>query len=610
MLVAAGFAAYANSLGGPFLFDDVPAIVHNPSIRHLAAAWHPPADGSGVAGRPLVNFSLALNYAAGGLDVRGYHLVNLAIHLLAGLTLFGVVRRTSTRAIGFSAALLWMVHPLATESVTCVIQRTESLSALFVLLALYGWIRDWKWAAVAACACGMLTKETAVVAPVLIVLYDYAFRESLPAAPRSRLAAMKGRAGWYAALGATWGVTLGLLQAGGAHRGAAAGFGLGVTPGTYLLTQAKAIALYLELVAWPHPLVLDYGDAVVTSVTAVLLPGLLLVTLLAVSLYALCGTTRWRAAGFLGTSFFVLLAPSSSVVPLVSQTIAEHRMYLPLAVVMAGVAAAIAAFRGARVTVGLSVACAAVLGWVTHARNAVYRSGIAIWEDTAAHAPDNPRAHNNLGLALAAVPGRAGEAILQYQAALRLRPRYPEAHNNLAILLDAAGDSGGAIAHYRAAIATRMNYPEAWQGLGIALGHASRAAEAEAAFRRALDLRPDAPEAHYNLAAQLEQMPGRAGDAAREYRRAVDLQPDYADAHYNLANVLASVPGRMPEAIVEYEAALRLNPENADAHNNLAVALASTGEVGQAIEQCRAALRLRPDFAGAQANLEKLQGHL
>ena len=138
VLVVAGMAAYANSLHGPFVLDDPSSIVTNPTIRHLWPPWAPfftPLANVTAQSRPILNVSLALNYAIGGNAVEGYHLLNLAIHLLAGLALFGIVRRTlllrpdvigvareraqaAASAVGFSVALLWIVHPLQTESVT------------------------------------------------------------------------------------------------------------------------------------------------------------------------------------------------------------------------------------------------------------------------------------------------------------------------------------------------------------------------------------------------------------------------------------------------------------------------------------------------------------
>src|SRR5207249_870179 len=147
IIIAAGLCAYLNSLRGPFIFDDIDAINENPHIRKLwplAEVLSAPRQ-TPVAGRPVVGLSLAINYALGGLNVCGYHVFNLATHMLAGLTLFGIVRRTLQRHpledqpsgsptwFALAVALTWMLHPLQTEAVTYVIQRAESLMGLFYL---------------------------------------------------------------------------------------------------------------------------------------------------------------------------------------------------------------------------------------------------------------------------------------------------------------------------------------------------------------------------------------------------------------------------------------------------------------------------------------------
>ena len=156
LIVAATVAAYSNSFTGPMTFDDGKSIEDNPTIRRLWPLWRPlcpPAHGETVTDRPLLNLSLAVNYACGGLDVWGYHAANLAIHLGSALLLFGVVRRTlrlpamrnrwgeSATAVALAVTLLWAVHPLQTESVTYIVQRAESLVGLLYLLVLYALIR-------------------------------------------------------------------------------------------------------------------------------------------------------------------------------------------------------------------------------------------------------------------------------------------------------------------------------------------------------------------------------------------------------------------------------------------------------------------------------------
>ena len=154
-VVFAGLLAYHNSFFGPFVFDDIPHITENPRIRQLWPPWDvlSPSSSALINARPVVDVSLAVNYALGGYNVWGYHALNLTIHILAGLTLFGIVRRTlrqpplrerfgaAADGLALAAALIWTVHPLQTESVTYVIQRAESIMGLFYLLTLYCFIR-------------------------------------------------------------------------------------------------------------------------------------------------------------------------------------------------------------------------------------------------------------------------------------------------------------------------------------------------------------------------------------------------------------------------------------------------------------------------------------
>ena len=276
---------YANSLSAPFLFDDAGAVLGNPTIRSLAslAVFNPPADGSTTTGRPLVNLSYALNYALGGEHVVGYRVVNVAIHALAALTLFGLLRRTfscvrgrgplagdvsaSSRAsallpssfnpdvAALTIAALWALHPLQTESVVCIAQRTESLCGLFYLLTLYAFARAtipseggarcpqsaWLVVSVGSCLLGMGAKEVMVTAPLVVLLYDRTFVAGTFAG------ALRVRRGYYAALVGTWLLLAFLVLQNSGARGASAGFGLGVTPWTYLLTQADALVRYLGL---------------------------------------------------------------------------------------------------------------------------------------------------------------------------------------------------------------------------------------------------------------------------------------------------------------------------------------------------------------------------
>ena len=476
----ATLAAFSRSFTGGFILDDENTITKNPTIRQLWPIWPalcPPNHGETASGRPLLNLSLAVNYAVSGLHVESYHVANLAIHILAALLLFGVLRRTfllptmnerwGPAAIPLAAAiaLLWAIHPLQTESVTYVVQRAESLVGLFYLLTLYCFLRGvasprsigWHVGSVLACLLGMASKEVMVSAPLMLLLYDRTFCAG------SFREAWRRRYGLYLGLAGTWFLLAGLVVSTG-NRGGTAGLGTPIGSWEYLRTQFGAIVHYLRLCVWPHPLVLDYGTGTAHGATEIVPYAIVVGLLGAATLVAL-----WRRPkiGFLGAWFFIILAPTSSVVPVVTQTIAEHRMYLPLAAVVTGLVAGgylvggwlvrrETISRPAAQTVGscLAISAAGALAILSFQRNKLYQSDLSIWQDTVANAPCNERAQNNLGAGMTRCR-RLDEAIVYYRNALELNPNYPEAHTNLGFCLNKCGRVDEAIVEYHKAAGTR-----------------------------------------------------------------------------------------------------------------------------------------------------------
>ena len=617
----AGVAAYFNSLRVPLVFDDVPAIVANPSIRHLwppAAVLWPSVDGGlTVGGRPLVNLSLAFNHALGDERVWGYHLFNLAVHLAAALLLFGIVRRTLLRpllapkfgaaatTLAWITAALWLLHPLQTESVTYIVQRAESMMGLFYLLTLYAFVRGvavvgaargWLVVSVIACLLGMATKEVMASAPLMVLLYDRTFVAG------SFRAAWTERARYYLGLGATW-LLLGLLVIGNGTRGGTAGFGTETSSWHYALTQCWAIVHYLGLAVWPQPLVFDYGTASVDGLGAVWLPaGALLIALGAV----IVALVRRPVLGFVGAWFFLILAPSSSFIPVASQTMAEHRMYLPLAAVVGLAVAGLYAWIGRRAFVPLAVLAVAAAG-ATIARNRDYATNLGLWQDTVAKCPANGRAHNNLGKTLFEA-GRPADAIASYETAIRLEPRVPEPYCNLGQALARLNRPADAIARYREAIQLQPAYPEAHNNLGNALLESGQLAAAATEYEQAIKSRPDFAEAYSNLAnVRLEQ--GNPVEAIPQGQAAVRLDPLYADARYNLGNAFAQ-SRQLPAAREQYEAALRLRPDFAEAANNLGNVLLELDQLPDAIAAYERAVQLKADYADPRRNLAMVLAHV
>jgi tetratricopeptide (TPR) repeat protein len=634
-IVLAVAAAYANSLSAPFVFDDGFAIVRNPTIRQL---WRigevlSPPSGFAVCARPLVNLSLAVNYAVSGLDPWSYHALNVVFHALSTLALFGILRRTlalkgerrraeggnpesdvgkSPTLFAFTAALLWALHPLLTESVTFVIQRTESLMGLFYLLTIYCFIRSvdlendegwgtlspsalrlspfWSGLCFLSCLFGMASKEVMVSAPLLVLLYDRTFVAGTFAAAWGR------RRPLYLALASTWILLAWLVLASGGNRAGAAGFGTGIAWWVYGLTQGEAIVHYLRLALWPAGLTVDYGERLVGGFREAAPQAVAVFALLGATLVAL---RRRPALGFLGAWFFAILAPSSSILPLATQTVAEHRMYLPLASLAVLFALGLRSAGGGR---GLAAGAilAAGLGGLTARRNHDYRTEAALWTDTVGKQPANPRAHYNLGVALdrdRAVP----DAILHYREAIRLKPDYVEAHNNLANDLQLTGRLPEALAEIQVAVRLKPDDAEALYNLGNALFASGRPAAAADSYGAALRIRPDYAEAHTNLGVALFAL-GRTGDAIASYQAAARLDPGYAVAQYDWGNALAET-GRAAEAIAHYEQALRLDPRHAGAQANLGNALLTLGQLPGAIAHYRASLALNPANARTRVNL-------
>jgi tetratricopeptide (TPR) repeat protein len=655
VLAAAAIAVYSRTFSVPLLYDDHAAIAGNATIRHWTTAFFPPINTT-TTGRPILNFSLAINHAISGTAVWSYHALNLAIHVLAAQTLFGIVRRTlrlrsgqalapsDATLVAFAASLLWTLHPLQTESVTYVIQRAESLMGLFYLLTLYCFIRAttdaesglgkhkdtetqsrhglsqdsfvplclrgsrrfsvW-WFALSffACLLGMGTKEVMVSAPLIVLLYDRTFVAG------SFREAWRRRWGVHAALAATWLPLAGLVAGAGWDRNGTSGFDVGITPWAYWLTQFEAVTRYLWLSVWPHPLVFEYGTFWVHRPAEAALYALVVVMLLLAVLVAL-----WRrpALGFLGAWFFVILAPTS-VMPGQIQMIVEHRMYLPLAAVTTLAAIGIyAALR--RQSWVVFTALALGLGLLAARRNEDYRSELAIWSDTVATRPNNERALVSLGNAWLEMPGHLNDAIAQYEAALRLKPDLAEAHYTLGVAWAHSPERlNDAIAQYEEALRLKPDYAEAHNNLGNALNAEGRTREAIAQCKEALRLKPDLVEAHNNLGNALTAE-GRTKEAIAEYEAALRLKPDLAEAHNNLGYALEKMPGRLNDAVAQYKEALRLKPDYAEAHNNLGNALNDEGRTREAVAEYEAALRLKPDYGEAHNNLgydlEKIPGRL
>jgi tetratricopeptide (TPR) repeat protein len=673
-IVLLGALAYSNTLGFSFRFDDINNIQENTIIKDLGYFLSP----SSAADVPLYErfrsryvgyLSFALNYRLHGLDVRGYHIVNIAIHLINALLVYLLVMltfrtprmqdsalRESAGGIALLSALLFLCHPVQTQAVTYIVQRLASMAAMFYLVSLVFYVgsrlTDRRWgrifmyaASIVSAAVAMKTKQIAFTLPVMIALYEYVFFEGRAAGRFLRLAPL-----FMTMLI----VPISLIGAGGSI-GEIVGEVDEATRAQetprleYLMTEFRVIVTYMRLILFPINQNLDYDYPMSHSFTEprVIVSFVLIASVLGLVVYLLTisrsggGRPAARLAAFGILWFFLALSVESSLIPL--QAIFEHRVYLPS--VGLAVAASAGAFvvrgrleggRAGGVMSALMVLVVLVLATATYVRNGVWSSELSLWSDVAAKSPMKARAHNNLGLAYYN-EGNVAAGIDDLVEAVRLNPNYAEAHNNLGNAYLSREETDKAISHYKEAIRISPNYAEAYNNLGFAYEEKGHMDKAMNAYRTALKLAPDLFRP-YNSLGLAYYNKGNIAKGMEHFLNAVRLNPNYAEAHNNLGlayyndgdtvkgighflNAVRLNPnydmalnnlgaaylsmGQTRKAMEHFRQAIEINPYHAMAHNNMGIACMSSGLYGKAAEHFRTALSLKPDLENTRLNLER-----
>ena len=413
-LLIAILIAFSPGLTGPWIMDDVIAIENNESIRDLGdwrAIITPRAGGSTHEGRPLLNLTYAINYAISP-EPMGFKLANIVIHWSAAIVLFAVVRRlarlcsTEPREawmIAAATATCWSFHPLTVQSVSYAAQRAESLAAFSILVSIYlallalqrpaadksGEVvsrTPFAVASIVVVYLGILLKEIVVVTPAVLFLIDWLL------VFRDWKVAIKKRWWMYASQLPALLVVAVLLAMSGS-RGGTIGAGVGAVPvGSleYFLTQLSVLPRYLIVCFWPQGLIFDYGVFIETKAMPIAVGALVLVGLL-VSAWSL--RQRWPVYSFAVFAFLVLLSPTSTLIPIASQTVSEHRLYLPVACLIGGVMVCLFQYKSPGVRVVALTAVVGTLAVVTYQRSSDFGSLRALWSDTYNKVPQNRRAY-------------------------------------------------------------------------------------------------------------------------------------------------------------------------------------------------------------------------
>lgn len=577
---------YSNSLTGAFIFDDLPNIVDNPTIRNLwnlRDIFFAPA-GSGLTNRPFVNASFALNYAISGFDTWSYHLLNLFIHIAAALTLLGIVRRTlvqesipenirnQANLLALACTLIWALHPLLTQAVSYIVQRCESLMGLCFLLTIYCAIRGWQssrtttWhlGAVFFCFLGVGSKQVIIAVPAVVIICEFLFVH------KSTREIWRKSAWLYGGLAAGTAVLLYPVLFG--HSMAIAWGKEAPSFLSYWATQPEVILHYIRLAFLPHPLSFDYGWPLADPSKA--WPYFIIISIPIVA--ALWLLYKRHPLALPTTAFFLILAPTS-LMPLRDPAI-EYRMYLPLAALTAivipclyyGIVSLFHAsskrYLANRLFGAAMLAVILILSFSTYSRNNVFVNSFVLWEDTVKTSPENARAHLNLGAELDRL-GRIVEAAAQFEEAIRLKLQNGSAHAALGYALYRMGKTQEAIGYCQEAIKINPLNVAAYSNLGIALWESGQSDAARKAFENALQLKPNQPEVLSNLG-NLLNSEGRYNEAKVRLRGAILLRPEFAEAHANLGFSLEQT-GNIDEAMREYAESLRLNPSLKEVKNNM-----------------------------------------
>jgi tetratricopeptide (TPR) repeat protein len=586
---------YADTLTSPFIFDDRNNIEENPHIRisqitlkGLATA----AFDSPLQKRPVAYISFALNYYLHGYNVVGFRLLNIIIHVISGILLYFFIQATfrtpalqsdDTHAkwISFFAAAIWLVHPLQTQSVSYIVQRMNSLAAMFYILSFLLYVhfrmnpqkRSKGWLLSGCILAGILalgSKQNAASLPFFIILYEWYFFRNL------NLKWLKGHipglAGFLLLLAI---IALIYLGADPLDKILAAYEIRNFTPIQRILTELRVVIFYISLFLWPHPsrLNLDHDFALSYSLTD---PITTLFSMLAIAvLMALAVITakNQRLISFCILWFLGNLVIESSIFAL--EIVFEHRLYLPT--MMCSLIIVLLVYRWAKPKwLKTVIVCAlAIVGcaW-TYERNQVWRDRITIWEDCVKKSPQKARPYNNLGAALAD-EGHYDEALAHYHKALEINPYYPNAYANLGFILAKQGKVEEGITQLFKALQIKPNDYETLSNLGVALLMQNRYAEAAKYLSKALEINPHFAKAHNNLGVVLRRQ-NRFQESMDHLRSALQLDPDYAEAYNNLGVTLAS-QGRYQEAIEQFSAALEINPGYAKARQNLEKSLKDKG---------------------------------
>lgn len=627
-------ALYANTIKNGFVYDDETTIVNNTFIKRIGnfpkLFQHEYFSLSGEATyRPVVTFTYFIDYTLYDLEPWGYHLTNILLHAANGALLYifltiivRPVPPSSQRSIEqhlftdqpLLISLLFVSHPVLTEAVNAISFREDLLAFLFYLasLILYLILRknittlyhpplSFYLLLTASCLLyifSLLSKEMAVTLPLVISCYESVYTDKKKEGLRTILVNQINTA--YIAVTIAY-IYLRFYYFYNPVEGNLRSWNITER----VLTLPWLLLNYLKLAIFPISLSADHTIAPIQSLSSIYL--IISISAIILLIYIAIGIKKVRREIAFGILFFLItLFPVYNIIP-IAYPFAERYLYLPIIGFTLFLGITILQFNkdskhGDRSVYLLFLLSVIVCMYAFNViyRNKVWKSEYLLWSDTLKKMPNSPRAHTGVGFAFFE-QGRIGNAIKEYETAIRLKPISPDAYNNLGNLYAYQGRYEEAAPLFRTVFKLKPDHPEAHNNLGMIYTYQGQFNEAIKQFRIALSITPDNPTIHTNLGFSYYKR-GEIEKALQQYHISLTLNPNDPDTHNNVG-MAYSDQGRLNEAIEEFRIALRYNPYHSEAYYHLGLIYNKQERLDEAIQNLQTALRLNPNSTEAHYNL-------
>jgi len=619
-ILTAGILAYSNSFDCSFHFDD--ANVFDSKVTNDSATiidWFRFSPS-----RPIGMLTFAANYNLHRLDVWGYHLVNLIIHLINALLVYWLARITLSSpvmkdesiskhktVIAFLTGLLFVTHPLATQSVTYIAQRFALLATFFYLLSLSLFIRGSLWqgnrnisllffgTSIFSSICGMLTKEIVFTLPFAILLYDYFFLKATPWKLKMRDRSLVISFIMLVIFTLLIFRVRSLDMFNTVEPGQ--GYSYSISMKEYFFTQFRVILTYIRLFILPVNQNLDYHYPISTAFFH-MKTFFSFLALLGIALTGIFLFKKYRLISFGIFWFFLTISVESSIIPISQNVIFEHRTYLPsFGFFIAFVGAFFYFFREKylRIAIIALLFIVFVNTVLTYQRNRIWKDDYTLWADCLKKSPSKARVNNNLGLALLN-QGKTEESIVLFSNAIRITPGYIVPYINRGLAYSKIERYQKAIDDYNKAIPMKSDVDEIYNNRGTVYDKLGQYQQAINDYKKAISLKPTQASAYNNKGIVYYKL-GEYQQAFEDYNKALSLKKDYADTYINRGNLYDKL-GQYKLATDDYSKAITYKPDHADAYNNRGKIYGNLGQYQLAIEDFNKAIRLKENYAEAYHN--------